>query len=179
MLLVDFFLLLFIIIIIIYLLLLLFFETPPRGKPCALRGMVILPVQFYARKSYEPFLMFKVRLVQAILSLLVCTLATGRKKGKLEIFPHLAYDNWENGHELPDVVEGRIFSSIIFLRVVNKGKRMIKNVTLAVKESQYIIPSISEVPIDVQGGQRVSVHAPLRQVIGTSIPMDACPFKIL
>ena len=55
---------------------------------------------------------------------------------------------------------------------------MIKNVTLAVKESQYIIPSISEVPIDVQGGQRVSVHAPLRQVIGTSIPMEACPFTI-
>ena len=62
-------------------------------------------------------------------------------------------------------VEGRIFSSIIFLRVVNKGKRVIKNVTLAVKESQYIIPSISEVPIDVQGGQRVSVHAPLRQLL--------------
>ena len=49
--------------------------------------------------------------------------------------------------------------------------------TLAVKGSQYIIPSISEVPIDVQGGQRVSVHAPLRQVIGTSIPMEACPLK--
>ena len=60
---------------------------------------------------------------------------------------------------------------------MNKGS-VIKNVTLAVKESQYIIPSISEVPIDVQGGQRVSVHAPLRQVIGTSIPMEACPFTI-
>ena len=42
---------------------------------------------------------------------------------------------------------------------------MIKNVTLVVKESQYIMPSISEVPIDVQGGQRVSVHAPYDKLL--------------
>ena len=130
-----------------------------------------------------PWKMFRVCLLQVILTLLWCTLVTGRRKGqhakgKLEIFPPLAYDSWEKGHELPDVVAGRIFSSIVFLRVVNKGKRIVENVTLAVKGSRYVASSMSEVPIDVQGGQRVSLHAPLRQVVGTSIPTDACPFKI-
>ena len=112
----------------------------------------------------------------------LCVLTAGgrKRKGKqnLEIFPLLAYDDWNTGHELPDVVEGRVFGGIIFLRVVNRGRRNVKGVRLAVKGSRFILPTVSEVPIDVKAGQRVSLHAPLRQVNGTSIPQEACPFKV-
>ena len=99
-----------------------------------------------------PWQMFRVCLLQVTLTLLWCTLVTGRRKGqratgKLEIFPPLAYDSWEKGHELPDVVAGRIFSSIVFLRVVNKGRRIVENVTLAVKLKERLKASFLKIVI--------------------------------
>ena len=38
----------------------------------------------------------------------------------LRLLP-LAIDDWDTGHELPDVVDGHIFSAHVFVRVENHG----------------------------------------------------------
>ena len=89
----------------------------------------------------------------------------------------LAVDDWDKGHELPDVVAGRIFGDRIFLRVENRGAEWLRNVSLRVL-SELLQPTVGE-SINLQPGQRSSLHAVLRQPDGAGqIPMDACPLSV-
>lgn len=89
----------------------------------------------------------------------------------------LAVDDWDKGHELPDVVAGRIFGDRIFLRLENRDVERLRNVSLRV-ESEFLEPTVGE-GTDLQPGQRSSVHAVLRQPDGAApIPSDACPLSV-
>lgn len=89
----------------------------------------------------------------------------------------LAIDDWDKGHELPDVVAGRIFGDRIFLRLENRGEQRLREVRLRV-ESESLEPTVGE-SIDLQPGQRSSVHTLLRQPDGAGpIAAKHCPLSV-
>ena len=90
----------------------------------------------------------------------------------------LALDDWDNGHELPDVVSGRIFGDRIFVRVENRGAERLRGVHLRVESGPLLELTVGE-GVDLQPGQRSSLHAVLRQPDGaTPIPAEACPLSV-
>ena len=93
----------------------------------------------------------------------------------LRLLP-LAYDDWDTGHELPDLVDGRLFGDTIFVRVENRGGGVRRGVTLSVEGDGEYLEASAGAPVDLQPGQRTSVHAPLRQ--RRRLPADACPLTL-
>lgn len=110
-----------------------------------------------------------------MLALLPLFLAAG-SLDSVRLLP-LAFDDWDKGHELPDVVSGRLFGDRIFLRLENRGTKLLRDVSLRV-ESELLELTVGE-NIDLQPGQRSSVHAALRQQDGAApIPPEACPLSV-
>ncbi len=123
--------------------------------------------------------------INRCLLLVLVLLPAGRGGSRVLLDPPLAVDDWHAGHELPDVVDGSIFGATIFVRVrVPPGRRRhrvrpaLRNVRLEVDGSDYVLGAASPVGRDLMPGQRTSVHAPLRQVEGTTIPAAACPLRV-
>ena len=95
----------------------------------------------------------------------------------LRVLP-LAVDDWNTGHELPDVVDGRLFGNIVFMRVQTlAGWEANTSVRMHVEAGEYLEASSSEAAW-LQPGQRSSLHAPLLQVAGMSVPAAACPLRV-
>jgi serine/threonine protein kinase len=96
----------------------------------------------------------------------------------LKIHPPLAFDDWNHGHEVPDVVGGHIFGNVIFLRIFNSGREKLERIVLEVEESVYLQETRTPMPIDLESKQRTSIHAPLAQKEGGFIPKEACPLQV-
>ena len=89
----------------------------------------------------------------------------------------LAIDDWSKGHEIPDVVAGRIFSEHVFLRLENRGNERLHDVRLRVEGSAHVRTSRGPVTT-LQPGQRSSVHAPLEHLVGGLVDPTACPLRL-
>jgi hypothetical protein len=96
---------------------------------------------------------------------------------RLRLLP-LAIDDWNTGHELPDIVEGRLFGGHIFVKVQAGGSALAGLRLHVVGVPDYLRESSSDVPVGLEAGQRGSLHAPLAQVNGSAIPADACPLRV-
>ena len=94
----------------------------------------------------------------------------------LRLLP-LAINDWATGHELPDIVAGRLFSGHILLKVENRGNAPLSGVALHVQGSN-ILQATTGVPVGLQPGQRSSLHAPLAQIAGTSVVAAQCPLQV-
>ena len=83
----------------------------------------------------------------------------------------LAENDWDYGHELPDLVMGRVFSEWIMVRVDNdQGSGRSRGVRLEVLGDQegHFEPSIGE-SFDIADGQAMTLHAPLRMAPGRKL----------
>ena len=110
----------------------------------------------------------------------VCILLlAGSSSSTLRLHPPLAIDDWDRGHELPDLVAGRFFGNHIFLRVENTGAERLRGVRLRVKGSAQVREAVGEV-VDLQPGQRSSVHAPLShpEEMAASVEAEDCPVRV-
>jgi predicted esterase len=94
----------------------------------------------------------------------------------MRILP-LAIDDWQTGHELPDVVEGRIFGEWIFLRIQNRGESAVSGIQLVVQSSGEL-SSTTGPSVDLQPGQRTSVYARLAQNSDAEIKGSSCPLRV-
>ena len=101
-------------------------------------------------------------------ALLVCSVASLRVL-------HLISDDWNRGHELPDVVSGRLFGALVFVRVENTGKEWARSVSLSVKGSQYLTATHG-IPVDLAPGQATSLYSPI--VLQTEVPSSTCPLHV-
>ena len=88
----------------------------------------------------------------------------------------LVEDDWHRGHELPDVVNGTIFSGHIFLRFRNIGSTTLHSVSLSVRGSSHLNASESPSSVSLFPGQVTSLHAPLRQ--RRRVTSKACPLRV-
>ena len=100
----------------------------------------------------------------------------GTPTSPIQLLP-LAIDTWETGHELPDVVAGRVFGGHIFVRVHNGGGTRLRDVVLRVKGSAYL-EGTSGMAIELAPGQRSSVHAPLVQRGDVEVTAESCPLRV-
>lgn len=94
----------------------------------------------------------------------------------LRVLP-MAYDSWNTGHDFPDVVAGRIFGGLIFLRVENRGKDMLHGVRLQVEGSLHLKATSGD-SLHLQPGQRSSLIAPLVQHANAPVEDEACPLRV-
>ena len=95
-------------------------------------------------------------------------------KSPLRILP-LFINSWDAGHELPDVVGGRLFSRYIFVRLENRGAEVLRGIVLRVEGSPFV-KETHGTPITLQPGQRGSAHAELIQ--STDVTETACPLRL-
>ena len=87
-------------------------------------------------------------------------------------------DSWELGHDLPDVVNGSLFSRHIFLRLQSRPSAPpLRRLRLHVEGSDHLAPSASPLPRTLEPGQPTSLHAPLLQRSATVHP-SSCPLPV-
>jgi|AACY02.10.fsa_nt_gi hypothetical protein len=96
------------------------------------------------------------------------------RSSALRLLP-LALDSWDAGHELPDVVGGRVFSQHIFVRLENRGTEVLHGIRLRVLDSAELEATHGSA-ITLQSGQRGSVHTTLVQPVDVGV--TACPLRV-
>ena len=92
-------------------------------------------------------------------------------------------DDWNKGHELPDLLEGGLFGDVVFVRVANRGTRFVKDVRLEVLEGTHVQASATpaSASIGLAPSQRSSVFAPLAlsgPPGALKVPADSCPLAV-
>ena len=112
------------------------------------------------------------------------------KKAELRILRMLSGDwqvghgKWEEGppaYDLPDVVDNRMFSENIHVRVKNSGGTFLKAVRLHVRPSSILAASSSPQFVSLAPSQRITLYAPLRihgDNVSQPLPDDSCPLPV-
>jgi hypothetical protein len=96
----------------------------------------------------------------------------------------VGHGRWEQGppaYDLPDLVDNRLFSDNIHLRVVNTGTTFLENVRLHVRPSSLLASSSSPLPLALAPGQRIALYTALQvHANNVSLPLldSSCPLEI-
>ena len=84
-------------------------------------------------------------------------------------------------YDLPDLVDNRLFSDHIHLRVENSGTHTLHNVRLHVQPSTWVSASSSPIPTKLVPGQRTTLYTFLsldEQHNTQALPATMCPLVI-
>jgi pimeloyl-ACP methyl ester carboxylesterase len=90
----------------------------------------------------------------------------------------LAIDDWNKGHELPDIVDGRLFSQYIALGVRNLGLKLLRNVSLHVLPNEFVPGSFSLHAMNAAPQQMLSLASPIRLRANVTVLPAACPLAV-
>ena len=103
---------------------------------------------------------------------------THARRSSLQVLP-MAHDDWTNGHDWPDLVEGIPFGELIALHVRYRGrKRWLRRVFLTVSGDSGIFEPTAGPRMTLVRGQSAPLHAPLRLQSGRRLRDNECPVPV-